>query len=77
VELLALMQRLWLAFGSSITELISVNMVVAELPLNSLSYATMIGRLEVTQKEDRSTQLGGLHRKPQAMVRAWALFASL
>jgi hypothetical protein len=36
------------------------------------------GLLEVTQKEDTSTQLGGgLHRKPQAMVRPWALFASL
>jgi hypothetical protein len=37
----------------------------------------MIGPLEVTQKEDTSTQLGGLHRKPQAMVHRWALFASL
>jgi hypothetical protein len=55
VELLALMLRLWLAFGRSITELISVHRVVAErLPAHSLGYA-MIGPLEVLQKEDRST----------------------
>jgi hypothetical protein len=35
------------------------------------------GPLEVTQKEDTSSQLGGLRRKPQAMVQRWALFASL
>jgi hypothetical protein len=77
VELLALMLRPWLAFGSSITELISVNTVVAELPAHGLSYATMIGLLEVIKKEDTSAQLGGVHRKPQAMVQRWALFASL
>jgi hypothetical protein len=37
----------------------------------------MNGPLEVTQKEDTSTKMGGLHRKPQAMVQPWASFASL
>jgi hypothetical protein len=50
---------------------------VAELPAHGLSYATMIGLLEVIKKEDTSAQLGGVHRKPQAMVQRWALFASL
>jgi hypothetical protein len=36
----------------------------------------MIGPLEVTPKEDTSAKIGGLHRKPQAMVHPWALFAS-
>jgi hypothetical protein len=37
----------------------------------------MTGPFEVTRKEDTSTKIRGLHRKPQAMVHRWASFASL
>jgi hypothetical protein len=76
VELLALMPRLRLVCGASISELIAVNMLRAELPsADSLGHA-MAGPLEVTQKENTSAQLGRRRRKPQAMVQTWALFAS-
>jgi hypothetical protein len=77
VELLALMLQLWLVFGAGISELISAETFRAE-PRSALCLGhAMTGPLEVTREEDTSIKIGGLHRKPQAMVHRWALFASL